>query len=60
MSEDEIALRTGRDVMALRKALDDLRHLQCKRRQMQESLDIAKRVLTEPSTEVLEAATPME
>lgn len=60
MSEEEIALRTGRDVVALRKALADLQHLQCKRRQMGESLDTAKRLLADPTEAAWDAATPME
>ena len=60
MSDDEIALRTGRDVVALRKALADLKHLECKRRQMGESLEAAKRLLDDPTQEAWHAATPME
>ena len=60
MSEDEIAIRAGRDVVALRKALADLKNLQCKKRQMGESLDAAKALLADPTKEAWEAATEME
>ena len=60
MGEDEIAVRAGRDVVALRKAIAELKHLQCKRRQMGESLDAAKALLASPTAEAWEAATPME
>ena len=59
MGEEEIAARAGRDVVTLRNTLASLKHLQCKRRQMSESLDTAKQLLDNPSKQIWEAANPM-
>ncbi len=60
MSDDEIALRIGRDVLSLREALADLKHLSCKRRQIGEGMNEGKRLLENPSDENWRKAESIE